>query len=155
MLGRLVCSSSGRDAGLSLISHPRWGAWPGCLLKHQLNRLKLFIGWILPALQHASHQRIRSVARTLSRTCQSTVVLLRSFSVISTAIFLSISSPSSRTALSLLARHRKKQPRPGSRLHPRGFDLQIETTVVIESIQLLSELALRQCASVSMVCYLR
>jgi tetratricopeptide (TPR) repeat protein len=47
--------------------------------------------------------RMRSLARTLSRTCQSTEVLARSFSVISMAIFFSTSSPSSRTALSLLA----------------------------------------------------
>ena len=49
---------------------------------------------------------IRKRARTLSRTCQSTVVLLRSFSVISVAIFFNISSPNSRTALSLLANAR-------------------------------------------------
>ena len=35
----------------------------------------------------------RMLARTLSRTCQSTVVLARSFSVNSTASFLSVSSP--------------------------------------------------------------
>ena len=46
--------------------------------------------------------KLRSFARTLSRTCQSTVVLFLSFSVNSCAIFFSVSSPSSRTADSLL-----------------------------------------------------
>jgi hypothetical protein len=47
--------------------------------------------------------KMRNRARTLSRTCQSTVVLALSYSVISTAIFFNTSSPNSRTALSLLA----------------------------------------------------
>jgi hypothetical protein len=60
------------------------------------------VGRVLVLAQHPlDHQA--QLARTLSRCDQSTVMFLRRFSVSSWAIFLRVSSVSSRTADSLLA----------------------------------------------------
>jgi len=67
------------------------------LSHYELNRFGSIIGWILVATKKPSNQI--SKRRVLHRP----VVLARSFSVISTDIFLRTESPSSRTALSFSA----------------------------------------------------
>jgi len=72
------------------------------LLQHQLHRRLSQVGRVF-VLRKIRRTNSRRLARTLSRSDQSTEMFLRRFSVSSWAIFLRVSSVSSRTAGSLFA----------------------------------------------------